>query len=144
VTIYGESAGAGSVLQHLVAHGGHTEPPLFRAAMLSSTFLPYQFKFDDPTPEVSRNQIVPCVESESYKLAGNLRNGFKPSRVGLFNGYVPAVLFTSDQLSRHTGQSVLSALCRRSLACQCWHCRCPHQLQRHLHVCSNYRRRFYR
>ncbi|KAG1816301.1 Alpha/Beta hydrolase protein [Suillus subalutaceus] len=32
VTIWGESAGAGSVLQHIVAHGGNTQPPLFETA----------------------------------------------------------------------------------------------------------------
>lgn len=53
VTIWGESAGAGSVIQHLVAHGGDTQPPLFRAAMTSSTFLPSQYNFDDPVPEVN-------------------------------------------------------------------------------------------
>ncbi|KAF8886048.1 Alpha/Beta hydrolase protein [Gymnopilus junonius] len=51
VTIWGESAGAGSVLQHVVANGGRTFPPLFRAAMTSSTFLPSQYKFNDPIPE---------------------------------------------------------------------------------------------
>lgn len=45
-------AGAGSVLQHVVARNGETNPPLFRAAMTSSTFLPSQYHFDDPIPEV--------------------------------------------------------------------------------------------
>ena len=52
VTIYGESAGAGSVLQHIVAHDGNTQPPLFRAAMMSSPLLPFQYRFDDPINEV--------------------------------------------------------------------------------------------
>ncbi|KAF8881219.1 Alpha/Beta hydrolase protein [Infundibulicybe gibba] len=51
VTIWGESAGAGSVLQHVIARGGKTNPPLFRAAMTSSTFLPSQYQFNDPIPE---------------------------------------------------------------------------------------------
>ncbi|KZV68239.1 alpha/beta-hydrolase [Peniophora sp. CONT] len=51
VTIYGESAGAGSVLQHLVAHGGDTQPPLFRAAMMDSPFLPFQYAYNDPINE---------------------------------------------------------------------------------------------
>jgi acetyl esterase/lipase len=54
VTIHGESAGAGSVLQHVVAHGGNTQPPLFRAAMLSSPFLPFQYEYADPIWEVCR------------------------------------------------------------------------------------------
>ena len=53
VTIWGESAGAGSVLQHMVAHGGNTQPPLFQQAITSSTFLPSQYNFDDPIAEVS-------------------------------------------------------------------------------------------
>ena len=44
MTIWGQSAGAGSVLQHLVAHRGNTQPALFHAAMTSSTFLPSQYK----------------------------------------------------------------------------------------------------
>ena len=52
VTIWGASAGAGSVIQHLVAHGGNTQHPVFHAAMTSSTFLPPQYHFSDPIPEV--------------------------------------------------------------------------------------------
>jgi cholinesterase len=51
VTIWGESAGAGSVLQHLIANGGNTQPALFRAAITSSTFLPSQYEFNDRIPE---------------------------------------------------------------------------------------------
>ncbi|KAJ7236848.1 Alpha/Beta hydrolase protein [Mycena rebaudengoi] len=39
VTIWGESAGAGSVLQHVVANNGQTKPQLFRAAIASSPCL---------------------------------------------------------------------------------------------------------
>lgn len=59
VTIWGESAGAGSVMQHLIAHRGNTQPPLFHAVMTSSTFLPSQYNYDDPVPEVSRLLSVP-------------------------------------------------------------------------------------
>ncbi|KAF8058216.1 Alpha/Beta hydrolase protein [Lyophyllum atratum] len=44
--------GAGSVLQHVIANGGKTSPPLFRAAITSSTFLPSQYHYDDRIPEV--------------------------------------------------------------------------------------------
>ena len=44
--------GAGSVIQHVVANGGKTSPPLFRAAITSSTFLPSQYRYDDRIPEV--------------------------------------------------------------------------------------------
>lgn len=52
VSIRATPTGAGSVLQQLVARGGNTQPPLFRAGMTSSVFLPPQFKFDDEVPEV--------------------------------------------------------------------------------------------
>ncbi|KAJ7791801.1 alpha beta-hydrolase [Mycena olivaceomarginata] len=53
VTIWGESAGAGSVLQQVVAHGGQTKPKLFRGAITSSSWLPSQYRFNDPIPEVA-------------------------------------------------------------------------------------------
>ncbi|KAJ7589890.1 Alpha/Beta hydrolase protein [Mycena floridula] len=58
VTIWGVSAGAGSVLQHLVANGGKTTPPLFRAAITSSTFLPSQYAYNDPIPETLYNEVI--------------------------------------------------------------------------------------
>ncbi|EPS94949.1 hypothetical protein FOMPIDRAFT_1169187 [Fomitopsis schrenkii] len=58
VTIWGESAGAGSVIQHIIAHGGQTEPPLFRAAMTSSTFLPFQYYYNDTIPEALFSETV--------------------------------------------------------------------------------------
>ncbi|KAJ7082934.1 Alpha/Beta hydrolase protein [Mycena belliarum] len=58
VTIWGESAGAGSVLQQVVANNGQTKPQLFRAAMTSSTFLPSQYNFDDPIPEMLFSEVV--------------------------------------------------------------------------------------
>lgn len=98
MTIWGESAGehplplpfvrllmlltigAGSVLQHLVAHGGNTQPPLFHRAMTSSTFLPNQYNFDDKVPEVIPiSTLTFCTQfthyfqfifSETAKLAG--------------------------------------------------------------------------
>ncbi|VDC03514.1 unnamed protein product [Peniophora sp. CBMAI 1063] len=68
VTIYGESAGAGSVLQHIVAHGGNTQPPLFRASMMDSPFLPFQYAYNDPFNEVifaNLSQMVDCPVSDS-------------------------------------------------------------------------------
>jgi len=58
VTIWGESAGAGSVLQHVVANGGQTKPQLFRAAITSSTFLPSQYRFDDRVPELLFSEVL--------------------------------------------------------------------------------------
>ncbi|KAJ6572038.1 alpha/beta-hydrolase [Mycena capillaripes] len=61
VTIWGQSAGAGSVLQHVVAHGGNTKPPLFRAALANSPFLPFQYRYNDPIPESLYNDVVSHV-----------------------------------------------------------------------------------
>jgi carboxylesterase type B len=58
VTIWGESAGAGSVLQHVIANGGKTNPPLFRAAITSSTFLPSQYIFNGRIPEMLYSETV--------------------------------------------------------------------------------------
>ncbi|KAJ7651194.1 Alpha/Beta hydrolase protein [Roridomyces roridus] len=58
VTIWGESAGAGSVLQHVLANGGRTVPQLFRGAITSSTFLPPQYEFDDPIIEFLFSEVV--------------------------------------------------------------------------------------
>jgi len=58
VTIWGQSAGAGSVLQHMVAHGGNTQPPLFKYAITSSTFLPSQYNYNDTIPQLIYNDAL--------------------------------------------------------------------------------------
>ncbi|KAJ7819333.1 Alpha/Beta hydrolase protein [Mycena olivaceomarginata] len=58
VTIWGQSAGAGSVLQHVVARNGKTSPRLFRAAITSSTFLPSQYKYDGKIPSTLFNEVA--------------------------------------------------------------------------------------
>ncbi|KAK0215071.1 alpha/beta-hydrolase [Armillaria fumosa] len=61
VTIWGQSAGAGAMLQHLVAHGGETEPPLFHAVLMNSPFLPFQYNYDDPIAERVYSEILSAV-----------------------------------------------------------------------------------
>ncbi|KAJ7708326.1 Alpha/Beta hydrolase protein [Mycena rosella] len=58
VTIWGESAGAGSIVQHLVANGGRTEPQLFRGAITSSMALIPQYNYDDRIPELLYSEVV--------------------------------------------------------------------------------------
>ncbi|PBK93165.1 alpha/beta-hydrolase [Armillaria gallica] len=64
VTIWGQSAGAnpnlcaGSVIQQVIANDGKTFPPLFRAAITSSSFLPSQYAFNDVVPEFLFNTVV--------------------------------------------------------------------------------------
>ncbi|KAA1475621.1 alpha/beta-hydrolase [Dentipellis sp. KUC8613] len=61
VAIWGQSAGAGSMLQHIVAHGGDTQPPLFRAVLANSPFLPFQYAFDDPIVEDVYARVASAV-----------------------------------------------------------------------------------
>ncbi|KAG6906474.1 hypothetical protein DXG01_013780 [Tephrocybe rancida] len=61
VTIWGQSSGAGSVLQHVIANDGKTMPPLFRAAITSSTYLPSQYLYNDAIPQALYNQVVSQV-----------------------------------------------------------------------------------
>ncbi|KAJ7600490.1 alpha/beta-hydrolase [Mycena floridula] len=65
VTIWGQSAGAGSMLQHLVAHGGNTQPTLFRAVLMNSPFLPFQYHYSDPIPEKVYTDVVSSLNCTS-------------------------------------------------------------------------------
>ncbi|KAF9024268.1 alpha beta-hydrolase [Hymenopellis radicata] len=67
VTIWGESAGAGSVLQQVIANDGKTSPPLFRGAITSSTFLPSQYSYNDVIPEQLYNDVVDSANCSSAK-----------------------------------------------------------------------------
>ncbi|KAJ7505618.1 Alpha/Beta hydrolase protein [Mycena galericulata] len=58
VTIWGQSAGAGSVLQHIIANNGQTKPQLFRGAITSSAFLPSQYNYNDRIPELLYSEVV--------------------------------------------------------------------------------------
>lgn len=48
VTIWGQSAGAGSVVAQVIANGGNTEPRLFSKALASSPFWPKTYHYDSP------------------------------------------------------------------------------------------------
>ncbi|KAJ7442654.1 Alpha/Beta hydrolase protein [Mycena latifolia] len=65
VTIWGESAGAGSVLQHIVANNGRTSPQLFRAGITSSTFLPSQYGYNDRIPACAPADM--CTTGDSLE-----------------------------------------------------------------------------
>ncbi|KAA1475672.1 alpha/beta-hydrolase [Dentipellis sp. KUC8613] len=74
VAIWGESAGAGSVVLHTVAHGGNTDPPLFRAALANSPFLPFAYQYNDPiTESLYSNIVVEANCTESVNALGCLR-----------------------------------------------------------------------
>lgn len=48
VSIWGQSAGAGSVVAQVIANGGNTQPKLFRNALASSPFWPKTYNYDAP------------------------------------------------------------------------------------------------
>ncbi|KAK1234052.1 hypothetical protein PQX77_002746 [Marasmius sp. AFHP31] len=65
VTIWGQSAGAGSVLQQVIAEDGQTSPQLFRGAIASSTFLPPQYTYNDTFPQTLYDRVVEAVNCSS-------------------------------------------------------------------------------
>ncbi|KAK0496860.1 Alpha/Beta hydrolase protein [Armillaria luteobubalina] len=65
VAIWGVSAGAGSVIQQVIANDGNTSPPLFRAAITSSSFLPSQYAYNDTVPEFLYNTVVSSANCTS-------------------------------------------------------------------------------
>ncbi|OBT69896.1 hypothetical protein VE03_00662 [Pseudogymnoascus sp. 23342-1-I1] len=48
VSIWGQSAGGGSVVAQVIANGGKTHPPLFSRALASSPFWPKAYKYNEP------------------------------------------------------------------------------------------------
>ena len=64
VTIWGESAGAGSVMSQVLARGGNQvkalgiDAPLFSAAILSSNFAPTQYDYNAPIIEERYKSIL--------------------------------------------------------------------------------------
>jgi carboxylesterase type B len=48
VSIWGQSAGGGSVVAQVIANGGKTKPQLFTKALASSPFWPKTYKYDAP------------------------------------------------------------------------------------------------
>nr|GAT45680.1 predicted protein [Mycena chlorophos] len=57
VTIWGESAGGGSVMQMALAYGGNVKPPLFRAAITSSGYMPPQHVYNHRIPQTLFNEV---------------------------------------------------------------------------------------
>ncbi|KAF7288358.1 Carboxylic ester hydrolase [Mycena chlorophos] len=71
VTIWGESAGAGSVFQHLVANGGRTEPQLFTAAITSSTYAAVQYPYNHWAPQGLFNNVSALAGCAKSKASGS-------------------------------------------------------------------------
>ncbi|RPA97604.1 carboxylesterase [Choiromyces venosus 120613-1] len=58
VTIWGQSAGGGSVVAQVLANRGATRPKLFQKAIASSPFWPRNYKYDDPEAEEIYDTLV--------------------------------------------------------------------------------------
>ncbi|KAJ9092970.1 hypothetical protein QFC20_007238 [Naganishia adeliensis] len=58
VTLWGESAGAGSIYQQIIANGGNTQPQLFNAAILASPFEPPIYWYNASKPQQAYNDLV--------------------------------------------------------------------------------------
>jgi len=88
VTIWGQSAGAGSMLQHLVANNGNTEPPLFHAAISSSTFLPSQYWYNDTIPQYYYSQVVSLGGCASESDTLSCLRALNSSQLGAVNNNI--------------------------------------------------------
>ncbi|QDS74594.1 hypothetical protein FKW77_008378 [Venturia effusa] len=58
VSIWGQSAGGGSVVAQLIANGGETSPKLFRRAMANSPFWPKTYRYDSTEAEALYDGMV--------------------------------------------------------------------------------------
>lgn len=58
VTIWGQSAGGGGVLAHVIANGGKTSPPLFSRALASSPFWPKQYRYNSVEAQYIYNNFT--------------------------------------------------------------------------------------
>lgn len=70
MSIWGQSAGAGSVVAQVIANGGQTNPPLFSKALASSPFWPKTYEYDAPEAQAiydSLANMAGCAGPESLK-----------------------------------------------------------------------------
>lgn len=58
VSIWGQSAGGGSVVAQVIANGGKTNPPLFSKALASSPFWPKTYKYNTPKAQAVYDAFV--------------------------------------------------------------------------------------
>ncbi|KAF9064189.1 Alpha/Beta hydrolase protein [Rhodocollybia butyracea] len=90
VTIWGESAGAGSAIQHIVAQDGQTSPQLFRGAITSSTSLPSQYLYNDTVPELLYSEIVAQTNCNSVANSLACLRSVDANTLGAINANITA------------------------------------------------------
>ncbi|KAH8781062.1 carboxylesterase type B [Diaporthe sp. PMI_573] len=76
VTIFGESAGGGSVMLHDLAYGGTLGTSLFRNSISGSPFLPFQYGYKDWQPSQAYYAFATAAGCDTKNAY--LRNGSKP------------------------------------------------------------------
>ena len=69
VTVWGQSAGAGSVVAQVLANGRHGQPKLFSKALASSPFWPKTYKYNAPQAEAVYIQLATLTGCASYNHA---------------------------------------------------------------------------
>ncbi|KAF9038959.1 alpha/beta-hydrolase [Hymenopellis radicata] len=72
VTIWGQSAGAQSVLEHVIANNGQTSPPLFKRGITSSTAILTQYRYNDSIPEGHYADVLREVKCSNLKCLRKL------------------------------------------------------------------------
>ncbi|RAK81714.1 putative carboxylesterase [Aspergillus fijiensis CBS 313.89] len=71
VTLWGTSAGGGSVVAHTIAHDGQTQPPLFRRGIMDSPYWPKTYAYNAPESEAIFDSLVILTNCSSSDTAGN-------------------------------------------------------------------------
>ncbi|KAJ6180167.1 hypothetical protein N7519_010628 [Penicillium mononematosum] len=77
VTIWGQSAGAGSVAAQVLANGRHGQPKLFSKALASSPFWPKTYKYNAPEAEEIYSQLASltgCASRHAGKTLACLKS----------------------------------------------------------------------
>ncbi|KAI0782410.1 cephalosporin esterase [Irpex lacteus] len=118
VTIWGQSAGAGSVIQHMLAHGGNTQPPLFKGAISGSLYLPPQYHFNDRIPEQIYSEFVEMTGcTNATDTFGCLVNAdvdtlqaanVAINRSGFFGTFVVVPVVDGEFIERSPSQQMIS------------------------------------
>lgn len=74
VSIWGQSAGAGSVVAQVIANGGKTKPQLFSKALASSPFWPKTYKYDAPQAQWIYDQTARLTNCTGLKSLACLKS----------------------------------------------------------------------
>lgn len=74
VSIWGQSAGAGSVVAQVIANGGKTKPQLFSKALASSPFWPKTYNYDAPQAQWIYDELARLTNCTGPKSLACLKS----------------------------------------------------------------------